>query len=143
MKTVDRSAIVTYTPEQMFHLVNDIDRYATFLPWCSASKAIVQPDQTVQGELVINKAGIVKSFTTVNTLHAPDRIDMHLLNGPFKSLSGQWLFEPLGETGCKVRLVLNFELEYGWMGRMLAKVFEGIANNLVNAFCQEAKRRYD
>jgi len=143
MTTVNRSALVHYTPKQMYDLVNDIDAYPKFLPWCSASTSTQLSDRELQGQLVINKAGIVKSFTTLNTLFPYEKIDIQLVDGPFKQLSGVWQFIAIEQQGTKVTLDLQFELEHSWMGRVLSKIFSGIAGSLVKAFCEEAKRRYD
>ena len=109
MPKITRSAIVSHTPEQMFELVNDFARYPEFLPWCDAARVIDSSDRVIVGELSIQKGSIRKAFTTKNTLTPPERIDLSLVNGPFKSLSGYWRFESLAKIR-RVSPILNLNL---------------------------------
>ena len=93
MPKITRSAIVSHTPEQMFDLVNGFERYPEFLPWCGAARVIEATDTIIVGELYIQKGSIRRSFITKNTLTPPARIDLSLVEGPFKSLRGYWLFD--------------------------------------------------
>lgn len=127
---------------QMFKLVDDIASYADFLPWCSRSEVTARNDNVVDGVLEISYSKLNKSFTTrnINTPHSA--IEMQLIEGPFKKLHGQWLFEPLGDDGAKVSLLLEFEFSSKLLNMTVGPVFSQIANSLVDAFTQRAKEIY-
>jgi ribosome-associated toxin RatA of RatAB toxin-antitoxin module len=142
MPKITRSALVSHTPEQMFELVNDFARYPEFLPWCGAARVIESSDATIVGELSIQKGSIRQAFTTKNTLIPPERIDLSLVDGPFKSLSGHWRFEPVGNTACRVSLDLEFEFAGKLIAMAIGAVFSQIAGSLVDAFCDRADQLY-
>ena len=104
MTTINKSALVTYSPEEMFKLVDNIEAYSDFLPWCGKATEISRDENSVEASLFISHSGLNKEFTTQNKNTAYEKIEMHLVNGPFKKLDGVWLFEPLGETACKISL---------------------------------------
>src|SRR3984957_1854174 len=110
MSTIKRSALVPYTPRQMFELVNNIEDYPRFLPWCHQSHVLSKDEKGVRATLDIAWSGIHKSFTTHNHLYPYDRIEITLLHGPFRRLQGTWAFIALNEEACKVCLDLEFEL---------------------------------
>lgn len=142
MTTISKSALVSYSPEQMFKLVDDIEAYSEFLPWCGKGTEIKRDAKNVEASLLISYSGLNKSFTTKNTLNAHDKIEMRLVDGPFKSLEGIWLFEALGDTACKVSLNLEFEFSSKLIGISLGPVFSKMANSLVDAFIKRAERIY-
>ena len=142
MTRIERSAVVGYTPRQMFELVNNIQDYPRFLTWCRTGRILAQADAWVEASLEIAWSGLRKSFTTRNTLHVPDRMDIRLVSGPFRRLEGHWQFQPVGETGCRVSLELEFELTGHFLDRLFQPVFWGIANSLVEAFCRRAGEVY-
>lgn len=138
MNLIKRSAIIHYTARQMFELVNDIEQYPQFLPWCHASHLILKTDQQIEAKLDIAWSGIHKSFTTRNTLTPYEKIDITLVNGPFKHLEGIWCFTSLENQGCKVELELEFELTGHFFDRLFQPIFNHIANSLVDLFCKRA-----
>lgn len=138
MTTISKSALVSHSPEEMFKLVDDIKAYSDFLPWCGKTTEISRENNNVEASLLISHSGLNKEFTTQNKNTPFNKIEMHLLNGPFKNLDGVWLFEPLGETACKVSLNLEFEFSSKIIGITLGPVFSKIANNLVDAFIKRA-----
>ena len=142
MTTINKSALVHYSPEQMYKLVDDIPAYPEFLPWCGEATVSYRDSSKVEASLFISHRGINKAFSTRNTLSAFDKIEMQLLNGPFKKLQGVWLFEPLSETACKVSLNLDFEFSNKLLSMTLGPVFSKIANTLVDAFIQRANKVY-
>jgi ribosome-associated toxin RatA of RatAB toxin-antitoxin module len=142
MTIIQRNALVPYSTRQMFELVNNIEDYPRFLPWCSGCKILSQTDQVVEATLEIVWSGIHKSFTTRNTLYPVERMDMKLVEGPFRQLEGRWGFMPLGEQGCKVHMELEFELAGGFMDKLFQPIFNNIANSLVDAFCKRAVEVY-
>lgn len=142
MPTIERSALVPYSAPQMFELVNNIEDYPRFLPWCSSTKIHSRSETEVEATLDIAWSGIHKSFTTRNFLSPSDRMVMKLVEGPFKHLEGRWSFTQLGESGCKVIMDLEFELAGGMLDRFFQPVFNHIANSLVDAFCKRAVEVY-
>ena len=142
MTTISKSALVTYSPKEMFKLVDDIEAYSDFLPWCGKATEISRDENKVEASLFISHSGLNKEFTTQNKNTTFEKIEMHLVNGPFKNLDGVWLFEPLGETACKISLNLNFEFSSKIISLTLGPVFSKIANNLVDAFIKRADSIY-
>lgn len=142
VNTILRSAIVPYTAIQMYELVNSVEEYPRFLPWCQNSEILSRSDTEVIASLEIAWSGIHKSFTTRNVLTPHTKIQMLLVTGPFKHLDGKWDFTQLGEHGCKINLVLDFEFSGGLIDKLFQPVFNHIANNLVDAFCKRAAELY-
>src|SRR3990167_115757 len=101
MTTIKRSALVAYTARQMFELVNSIEEYSRFLPWCRSSHVITQTAADVEASIDIAWSGMHKSFTTRNHLYPYERIDITLIQGPFRHLEGRWEFKELNAHGCK------------------------------------------
>ena len=142
MPKISRSALVSHTPEQMFDLVNDFERYPEFLPWCGGARVVEATDMTIIGELCIQKGGIRQFFTTKNTLTPPDRIDLSLVEGPFKSLGGHWRFEAVGSDACRVFLELEFEFAGRLVAVAIGAIVSQIAGSLIDAFCDRADQLY-
>ena len=142
MHHISKSAIVTYSPQQMFALVNAINDYPQFLNWCSAASILNQSEEQITASVEINKGGLKQKFTTINTLRAFDLIEMKLLDGPFKTLSGQWRFDALGDKAAKVSLELQFSFKSKLMDIALSPVFTKIANSQLDAFVLRAKQVY-
>lgn len=138
MTIIQRNALVPYTPRQMFELVNNIEEYPRFLPWCSKSVVNFRSEEAVEASLEVTWSGLHKSFTTRNTLSSDERIDMKLVEGPFKHLEGRWHFMGLGDRGCKVSMDLEFEFSGSFMDKLFQPIFNHIANSLVEAFCKRA-----
>ena len=135
MRSIDRSALVPYSAEIVFDVVNDVESYPSFLPWCSGSEVLCRSPHEVVARLYISGAGMQKSFTTRNRLYSPVRIDLALVEGPFKGLDGSWLFTPVSDLGCKIEMSLTFELDSSLLNAAFAKVFNPAADKLVDAFC--------
>jgi ribosome-associated toxin RatA of RatAB toxin-antitoxin module len=142
MHTLKKNALVPYTQRQMFELVNDIEGYARFLPWCQSSRIISKTDQEIIATLEVTWKGIHKSFTTRNVLHPNERMEMTLVEGPLHHLEGIWNFYALNESACKVTLDLEFEFTGHFIDRLFQPIFQHIANTLVEAFCQHATELY-
>lgn len=139
MTTVERSALVMHPAEAMFDIVNDVNAYPQFLPWCSGSEVQRQTDEEMVASVEVAKAGFHYRFTTRNELQRPLRITLSLVDGPFKKLAGVWEFKPLNEEACKVTLQLSFEFANKLAGLAMGKVFNQIATTMVDAFCQRAE----
>lgn len=142
MTVVRKSALVKFSAQQMFDLVNDIESYPKFLPWCSGSRILNREDDIVEAELTISKGGFNKSFATRNTLVWGNRITLSLLNGPFSSLHGAWNFIPLREDASKITLELEFEMSGKLANLAFGTVFNQICNTMVASFTQRAKDVY-
>ena len=142
MRKIQKSAIVPYTVAQMYALVDDIDSYAEFLPWCSESEVMARTIDIVEAELTISYGQLNKTFTTRN-INTPDSsIEMQLIEGPFKHLNGHWEFVMLGNEGCKVSLNMSFEFSNKLLDMTIGPVFSQIANSLVDAFTERAGKVY-
>lgn len=142
MTTIKRNALISYSARQMFELVNNVEEYPRFLPWCQQSHIISQTEEQVEATLEIAWSGIHKTFTTRNYLHPYERIEITLVKGPFRHLEGRWSFIKLNEHACKVHLELEFELAGGFFDKMFQPIFHHIANSLVDAFCKRAVEVY-
>ncbi len=142
MSKISKRVLVPYTPEQMYDLVNHAEKYPEFLPWCDKVNVIERNEMSVKAEVSVRKGRIHQSFTTQNRMIPGKRIEMTLVEGPFKKLHGIWHFSPRGESGCEVKLEMEFEFAKGLLGFGFGKIFNGIANTLVDAFCQRAKQVY-
>jgi len=143
MTTVKKTALVKFSAQQMFKLVDDIESYPQFLPWCSGSRILKREDNIVEAELQISKAGFNKSFSTRNTSDGHGKLFMTLLNGPFSSLEGVWDFMPLREDASKISLDLEFEIHGAFASLAFGAVFNQICNTMVTSFTQRAKQIYD
>ncbi|AGH38638.1 Cyclase/dehydrase [Bibersteinia trehalosi USDA-ARS-USMARC-188] len=142
MPSVNQSALVGYSAEQMYQLVNDYEKYPQFLSGCIGAKTLSLGENELNAELVIQKLGISQRFSTHNTMIPNERITMQLLEGPFKQLSGAWTFEPFDEQSCKINLMLEFEFESPLVAMVFGKVFNELTLKMVNAFKQRAKEVY-
>jgi ribosome-associated toxin RatA of RatAB toxin-antitoxin module len=146
MREVRRSALVPYSPAQMFALVDDIERYAEFLPWVKGVDVIERTDSERLGRLQVARSGFQEQFTTRNTVDPPRRLEMRLVDGPFNVLQGIWTFDPIGEAsaprGTRVGLELQFELKNKLFDLLLSKKIESNCDQVVDAFVKRAREVY-
>ncbi len=142
MTTISRSALVMYSAEQMFDVVNDVRSYPEFLQGCQASRVIAEGDDFIEAELTLSKAGFTQSFVTRNTLVRPELMEINLVEGPFSELRGTWRFQPLADDACKVSLDLEFEVTNRIAGAALSVLFKQVANTMVDAFVKRGKQVY-
>jgi ribosome-associated toxin RatA of RatAB toxin-antitoxin module len=138
VESVDRSALVPYTPQEMFELVSDVDSYPRFLPWCQGARILSRDVDEVRALIEFAVAGVTRSFTTRNRHQVNKMIEMHLVDGPFSRLDGFWRFDPLGEEGSKIALFLEYDFSSRVLGMVVGPIFGQIANTLVDAFQQRA-----
>jgi ribosome-associated toxin RatA of RatAB toxin-antitoxin module len=139
---IRRSALVKYSPAQMFDLVNEVEAYPKRFAWCASAEVIERGDNMLVARLDLKFAGFHHSFTTRNTMDHPRRLQVSLVNGPFRSLEGFWDFIPLGADGCKVALELDFDYAGRLGGAALKLGFQGLASRMVDDFCREADKVY-
>lgn len=143
MTTLNRSALVPYTPTEMFALVDDIESYPQFLPWCRTTQVHSRDEDNVYATIELARGAIHKSFTTHNRLQHGKTIEMRLVEGPFRHLEGFWRFDPIGEAeGCRVSLAMEFEFSSKIISLALGPIFNEIASTLVDAFCRRARDYY-
>lgn len=141
MPTVQRRAHVPYSAEQMFDLVNDVERYPEFLHWCRAARVDVRQGNTLEATLDIGVLGFQQSFRTRNTLQRPERIAIELVSGPFRRLRGEWQFTGTS-SGTDVSLSLRFEVTVSPFGVVFSKIFEELAGAQMGAFTARASKLY-
>ncbi|MDH5766248.1 MAG: type II toxin-antitoxin system RatA family toxin [Gammaproteobacteria bacterium] len=143
MSLISRNALVPYTTEEMYKLVEDIESYPQFLPWCRSTEVLSRDENEVRASIEIAKSGLHKSFTTTNRMQKNKIIEMRLLKGPFKHLQGFWRFDALKNSqACKVTFDLDFEFENKLMALAAGSVFNQIANTMVDAFSKRAIEVY-
>ncbi len=142
MPIINRSALVTFTPKQMYDIVNDVDKYVEFLPWCGASEKIDDYGDSVKASVTIAKGPVHKKFITQNKLEKNKTIEVELVDGPFKYLKGSWSFDDIKGQACKISLNLEFEFTNGLVSIAIGPVFNQIANSMVDAFVERAKDIY-
>ena len=126
----------------MYTLVSDVDAYSDFLPWCRRSEVLSQEGDVLEASLELEKGTVSKTFTTRNTHTENERIDIALVGGPFRALSGGWQFDALGEEGSRVSLALDFEFESKMVDVLFGSFFEETCNALVDAFTERAAKVY-
>lgn len=142
MTVVQKSALVKFSARQMFDLVNDIESYPKFLPWCADSRILKREDDVIEAELVVAKGGFKKSFSTRNKIDPGGKISVSLLEGPFSYLEGVWNFMPLREDASKISLDLEFEMPGALASLAFGTVFNQICNTMVASFTERAKVVY-
>ncbi len=142
MHRIERSVLVPYSAERMFRLVEQVDDYPAFLPWCPAAHARPMPDGSVEATIEIAYRGVRSGFTTRNESQFPISIQMALVDGPFRRLTGHWHFLELPQESCKVSLQLQYQFAAGVLGRLVAPVFEAIAGSMIDAFARRAEALY-
>lgn len=143
MEQIKRSALVNYSSQQMYQLVDDIENYSQFLPYCSYSTTIERKQDEVLATLEVAKSGMAKSFSTKNTLKPFESIKITLLNGPFKYLNGEWRFTALSSAACKIELDLEFEFSNKLASIAFTRIFKKLTQSMVAAFVERAQTIYD
>jgi ribosome-associated toxin RatA of RatAB toxin-antitoxin module len=142
MAVVHKSVLLAYSAEQMFKLVDDIEDYPKFLPWCGGAEVRRREGNQVVAALTINYLGIRQSFATENTNDPPSSITVTLVEGPFRHLHGTWTFKALREDACKVEFDLTYEFSSKVLEQIIGPVFNKIANSFVDSFCKRAETVY-
>ena len=142
MPRITKTALLPYSAQQMFDLVNDVKAYPIFVPGCSATTVIAQNDEKMKASIEVSKIGLTKTFITENTLVSGESIDMRLVDGPFKHLHGGWSFITLDSDACKIELNLEFEFKNIMVEMAFGKIFNEVVNSMVDAFTKRAKIIY-
>jgi ribosome-associated toxin RatA of RatAB toxin-antitoxin module len=139
MREVKRSALIAESPARMYELINDIERYPLFVPWCTAARVQSRTDSEVVATLNSTRGPLRAEFTTRNLLEPGKRVLMQFVSGPFRVLEGLWTLTPLGELGCRVELEMRFEFANRVAGTLFEPLFEDTAASLVDAFVKRAR----
>jgi len=139
MREVKRSALIAESPARMYNLINDVDQYPDFLPWCTAARVVERRAGEMVAKLNIKRGPLKTEFTTRNLLEPDRRVLMQLVNGPFRVFEGVWTITPLGDLGCRVELEMRFEFANRVTGALFESLFEDTAGSLVDAFVQRAR----
>jgi len=145
MKTVNKSVLIWYLPEEMYALVTDVASYPQFLPWCDHANVLEEDGAGMTAEIGIAIGGVRQTFTTRNAHIDARAVDMTLIKGPFSRLDGHWRFVPLGDgtqRACRVELNLNYGFDNATLGKLVGPVFDRIASSLVDAFVKRAQQVY-
>ena len=142
MAQVEKSVLIGYSAERMFKLVEQVEDYPKFLPWCGASQVLSRNASGMQASITIQFKAVHQTFTTENIHQYPERIEMKLVEGPFRSLSGCWQFTPLAENACKIHFLLDYEFSSRILEQVVGPVFSMIAQGLVDSFVQRAEAVY-
>jgi ribosome-associated toxin RatA of RatAB toxin-antitoxin module len=142
MAHVKKTVLVNHSASCMFLLVDDVEQYPKFLPWCGGVDLIQQDDVSTIATLHIDYHGLRQNFTTENQKTFPESMEIQLKNGPFKHLNGSWHFLALSDDACKIEFSLNYEFENHFLEKIIAPVFNHIANTFVDGFVKRANTIY-
>ena len=137
MKEIRRSAIVEHGAAEMFRLVDDVESYPQFLPWCRAVRVEMVGGKQ-HATLTVGLGAIRQSFTTVNENRPDEAIDLRLIEGPFKRFKAAWRFKPLSESACEIVYTMHYEFASRVIGKLLEPLFDQIADTMVDAFTRRA-----
>ena len=143
MPTIRRSALVEHSAARMFALVNDVAAYPRRFDWCDAAEVLESSESRMVARLELGLGSLRTWFTTENTLVPPHHIDLKLVDGPFRSLTGRWQFHALDESACKVTLTLDVEPKVRLLAPAMALGFQGLADRMVDDFVRVADRDPD
>lgn len=142
MQSVHRSVLVPYSAQEMFDLVDDVDRYAQFLPWCGGSEVLATRPDGKTARVDIDYHGVTAHFTTDNVNAPPESIAIALKDGPFRALHGSWTFKALSKDACKVEFSLSYEFKTHVLETLVGPVFNHIARTFIDAFVRRAESEY-
>lgn len=143
MKRVARSAIVERSAAQLYALVDDIEAYPSFLPWCLGAQVQERSAHSARATLTVGVAGLRQSFTTQNENRPGESIDMRLVEGPFRRFAAAWRFNALSPQACRIDFSLEYEFSSRALARVLEPLFDRIADTMVDAFARRATQLHD
>jgi ribosome-associated toxin RatA of RatAB toxin-antitoxin module len=142
LKRVTRSAIVEHSAAAVYSLVEDIESYPGFLPWCRGAKVLERSPETTVATLVVGMRSVRQSFTTMNANRPGEGIDLQLVEGPFRRFSASWRFIPLDEHAARIEFSMEYEFSSKVLGKLLEPLFDQIADTMVDAFSRRADQLY-
>ncbi|MBV2235291.1 MAG: type II toxin-antitoxin system RatA family toxin [Sterolibacterium sp.] len=138
MAVIEKSVLIERSAAQMFNLVDAVEDYPKFLPWCGGSEVIERTAEKTMARVHIRYRGIKSHFATENRKEYPTAMTMKLLEGPFRTLDGSWHFKPLTEQACKVEFRLHYEFSSKLLEKAIGPVFNHIAGTFVESFVKRA-----
>ena len=145
MREIKHSALITQPPSRLFDLINDIESYPSFVPWCTHAKVLSRTDREIVATIGVQRGPLHSEFTTRNELEQDRRVLMHLVTGPFKMLEGEWLLTPIpqstvpGGMGCKVQLTMKFAFKNPLTAILFEQKFAETGSSLMDAFVGRAR----
>jgi ribosome-associated toxin RatA of RatAB toxin-antitoxin module len=139
MRQVKRSALVSQPPAKLYALINDIESYPQFLPWCTHARVLSRSDAELVATIDVRQGALQGEFTTKNLLIPERSVRMQLVSGPFRTLEGGWLLSPIEPNGCRVELALTFAFKSRITGALFESLFEKTIGSLVDAFVRRAR----
>ncbi len=139
---VRKTVLAPYTTVEMFELVDRVEEYPQFLPWCSGTELLRRDESVTAATIHIHYMHVKQHFSTENAKEFPDRMSIRLKSGPFRKLEGYWHFKALGQEACKIEFELHYEFAGQLLSKVLGPVFGYIANSLVDAFIHRAEQVY-
>jgi ribosome-associated toxin RatA of RatAB toxin-antitoxin module len=142
MALVRKSVLVGYSAQRMYALVDTVERYPEFLPWCGGAELESRDGETTRASIQIDYRGIRQSFRTENRTRPPELIEIRLVSGPFRALDGTWRFTALAPEACRIDFHLHYEFSSKLLERLVGPVFHYIANSFVDAFIKRAENLY-
>jgi ribosome-associated toxin RatA of RatAB toxin-antitoxin module len=140
IREIKRSALVTFSPEQMFDLVIDVERYPQFLPWVAGAELHQRSEHDLLASMAMRRSGVTERFTTRNEFDRPTFMTMQLVDGPFRVLAGRWTFTPIGAAGTRIELEMRFEFAHPVVSMLFGKSFEQSCGQLIDAFIARARQ---
>lgn len=142
MPTHAERRLLPYTPEQLFDLVADVERYPEFLPWCLAARIRKREGNVIHADLMIGFRMVRERFTSKVELMPPRRIHVTYAEGPFKYLNNHWTFEPSGDGGCMIDFFVDFEFRNRMLQKLIELLFHEAVRRMVAAFEGRARALY-
>jgi ribosome-associated toxin RatA of RatAB toxin-antitoxin module len=142
MAVVERSVLVGYSAQRMYGLVDGVEHYPDFLPWCGGVNVEHRDGTLTRASIVIAYRGVKQSFKTENRTYPPELIEIRLVSGPFRELDGVWRFTPLSEEACKIEFRLHYEFASRILDKLVGPVFKHIADTFLDAFLKRAEQLY-
>lgn len=139
MREIKHSALIAQPPRRVFEIINDIERYPEFLPWCTHAKVLSKTDQELVATVGVRKGPLQGEFTTRNELEPDKRIVMRLVSGPFRQLEGEWVLTPIGDAGCRAELTMKFAFKNALSAVLFEQKFAETMTSLVDAFVARAR----
>lgn len=139
MREIRHSAIIAQPPGRVFEVINDIESYPRFLPWCTHARILSRTEREIVATLGVRKGPLHGEFTTRNELDPDRRIAMHLVSGPFDTLEGEWALMPVGENGCRAELSMRFAFKHALTAMLFERQFAQTMTSLVDAFAARAR----
>jgi ribosome-associated toxin RatA of RatAB toxin-antitoxin module len=142
MAEVVKSVLVPYSAAEMFVLVDGVESYPQFLPWCGGTELHLRDEETTEATIHIHYLQVKQHFSTRNSKRFPEEMSIRLKSGPFRKLEGFWRFKILAETACKIEFVMHYEFSSTLLEKVLGPVFGMVTSNLVDAFVRRAEQVY-